>query len=199
VGPSIAERDETLDFSLDFGEGPLVYISLGTILNINVTFYQYCFEAFGGTEKQIVLSAGADTDLHSIGAVPKNFVVRNHVPQLEILKRADVFVTHGGMNSVSEGLWYGVPLVVIPQGSDQYLVARRVETLKAGVALDKRKITPEALRQAVDSVALDEGILANIETIQDSFREAGGFGKAADKVMRATRRIWRNSPRLTTG
>jgi MGT family glycosyltransferase len=199
VGPSIAERDGTLDFSLDCGNGPLVYISLGTILNINVTFYQYCFEAFGGTEKQIVLSAGADTDLDSIGVVPKNFVVRNYVPQLEILKRADVFVTHGGMNSVSEGLWYGVPLVVIPQGSDQYLVASRVETLKAGVALDKRRITPEALRQAVDSIALDEGILANIETIQDSFREAGGFGKAADEVMRATRRMWRNSPRLTTG
>ena len=187
VGPSIAERDERLDFSLDFGNGPLVYISLGTILNINVPFYQCCFEAFGGTEKRIVLSTGADMDLDSLGTVPENFVVRSYVPQLEILKRADLFITHGGMNSVSEGLWYGVPLVVIPQGSDQYLVARRVETLKAGVALDKRRLTPEALRQAVNSIALDKGLRANIETIQASFREAGGFERAADKVMRATR------------
>jgi MGT family glycosyltransferase len=187
VGPSIAERGEALDFSLDFGQGPLVYISLGTILNVNVPFYRSCFQAFGGTQKRIVLSAGAGTDLDSLGAIPENFVVRNFVPQLEILKRADVFITHGGMNSVSEGLWYGVPLVVVPQGSDQYLVARRVETLNAGVALDKRRLTPEALRQAVDSVAL-EGIRANIETIQDSFREAGGFVRAADAVMGATRR-----------
>jgi MGT family glycosyltransferase len=199
VGPSIARRDETLDFSLDFGDGPLVYISLGTVFNINVAFYRCCFEAFGGTEKRVVLSAGTDTDLDSLGAVPENFCVRSYVPQLEILKSADVFVTHGGMNSVSEGLWYGVPLVVIPQGSDQYLVARRVETLKAGLALDKRRITPEVLQQAVDSVAVDEGIRANIETIQASFHGAGGFEIAADEVMRATRRVWGNGPGPTTG
>jgi MGT family glycosyltransferase len=187
VGPSIAERDETLDFSLESENGPIVYISLGSILNINVTFYRHCFEAFGGTEKRIVLSAGADTDLDSLGAIPENFVVRNYVHQLEVLKRADVFVTHGGMNSVSEGLSYGVPLVVIPQGSDQYLVAKRVETLKAGVAQDKRRVTPERLRQAVDSVLLDEGMPAYIKTIQESFREAGGFERAADEIIQATR------------
>jgi MGT family glycosyltransferase len=131
------------------------------------------------------LSAGADTDLDSLGAIPENIVVRNYVPQLDILKRADVFVTHGGMNSVSEGLWYGVPLVVIPQGSDQYLVAKRVETLGAGVALDKRGITPEALRQAVESVLSDEGKRANIKAIQESFREAGGYVRAADVIVQA--------------
>jgi len=199
AGPSIAERDETLDFSLEFGSGPLVYISLGTILNVNVAFYQHCFEAFGGTDKRLILSAGADTDLDSLGTIPENFVVRNHVPQLEILKRADLFVTHGGMNSVSEGLWYGVPLVVIPQGSDQHLVASRVQALKAGVALDKRRITPQALRQAVDSVLFDQGIRANIETIQDSFHKAGGFVTAADKIMQAVRQARSNSPGLAAG
>jgi MGT family glycosyltransferase len=188
VGPSIADRDETLEFSLDFGSGPLVYISLGTILHTNVAFCQHCFEAFGGSEVRLVLSAGVDTDLDSLGAVPENFVVRNYVPQLEILKRADLFVTHGGMNSVSEGLWYGVPLVVIPQGSDQYLVAKRVETLNAGVALDKRRITPQTLRRAADSVLSNESIRPNIKTIQDSFREAGGFERAADEITRATGR-----------
>jgi MGT family glycosyltransferase len=186
VGPSIADRDETLEFSLDFGSGPLVYISLGTILHTNVGFYQHCFEAFGGSEVRLVLSAGADTDLDSLGTIPQNFLVRNYVPQLEILKQADLFITHGGMNSVSEGLWYGVPLVVIPQGSDQYLVAKRVETLNAGVALDKRRIRPETLRQATDSVLSDPGIRASIQVIQDSFRQAGGFVRAADEITRAT-------------
>jgi len=187
VGPSIAERDETLDVSLDFCAGPLVYISLGTIVNINVAFYRHCFEAFGDTHKRVVLSAGADTDLGSLGALPENFLVRNYVPQLEILKRADLFITHGGMNSVSEGLWYGVPLVVIPQGSDQYLVANRVDALNAGIVLDRRRITPETLRRAVDSVISDEKISANIKAIQESFREAGGFRRAADATLQATR------------
>ena len=183
VGPSIADRDEKLDFSLDFGRGPLLYISLGTILTFSPVFYQICCQAFGGGDRRVLLSAGRSADLSALEPVPDNFLVRQYVPQLEVLKQADVFITHGGMNSVSEGLWYGLPLVVIPQGSDQYLVARRVETLGLGVVLDKRSITPQALRQAVDSVLVDSTISQRIEEIQVSFQKAGGYQSAADLIQ----------------
>jgi UDP:flavonoid glycosyltransferase YjiC (YdhE family) len=78
--------------------------------------------------------------------------------------------------------------VVIPQGSDQYLVAKRVETLNVGVALDKRRLRPETLRQAADAVLSDPGIRASIQVIQDSFRQAGGFVRAADEIIRAAGR-----------
>ena len=183
VGPSIAERNETPDFSWDFGEGPLVYISLGTtIFSAKLKFYQQCFKAFGNTAKRVIVSVGTSTDLRSLGDVPKNFLVRNHVPQLEVLKRADAFITHGGMNSVSEGLWYGVPLVVIPQGSDQFLVAQRVEELKAGIVLDRRRVMPEMLHQAVEQAISDRSIRANAKVIGESFREAGGFVRAVHEI-----------------
>jgi MGT family glycosyltransferase len=183
VGPAIADRGEKLDFSLEFGRGPLVYISLGTIFSLSPGFYQACCQAFGGGDTQVLVSAGRNVDLGELEPVPDNFLVRHYVPQLEVLKRADAFITHGGMNSVGEGLWYGVPLVVIPQGSDQYLVARQVERLGLGAVLDKRSVTPQALRQAVDAVMADEAILQRIEPIQDSFRKAGGYRKAADLIQ----------------
>ncbi len=117
--------------------------------------------------------------------VPGNFLLHHYVPQLEVLKQADVFICHGGMNSVSEGLWYGVPLVVIPQGSDQYLVARRVEELGLGIVLDKRAVTPQALRQAVTSALADEAMAQRIEDIQSSLRGSGGYRRAADLIQQA--------------
>ncbi|UCG25824.1 MAG: glycosyl transferase [Chloroflexota bacterium] len=183
VGPSIADRDEKLGFSLDFGRGSLVYISLGTIFGLSQAFYRLCCQAFSGDDKRVLVSAGQGVDLGELEPFPDNFLVRRYVPQLEVLKRADVFITHGGMNSVGESLWYGVPLVVIPQGSDQYLVARRVEKLGLGAVLDKRSITPQALRQAADLVMADVTIDENIKRIQDSFRQAGGYQRAADLIQ----------------
>jgi len=187
VGPSVVEREESLDFSLDFGTGPLVYISLGTIFSANILFYQRCFEAFGDMDSRVIVSVGKHTDPNSIGKPPRNFVIRNYVHQLEILKQADVFITHGGMNSVSEGLWFEVPLVVVPQAADQFFVAQRMEALNAGIVLDSRNLSPEKLREAVDKVIVDPTISANAKAIGQSFREAGGHVKAADEILRFTR------------
>ena len=186
VGPSVVERGEVLDFSLEIGIGPLVYISLGTIFSANITFYKDCIQAFGDKEFRVVVSVGMRTDIDSVGEIPGNFVIRNYVPQLEILQQADVFVTHGGMNSVSEGFWFNVPMVVVPQAADQYFVAQRVNALNAGIVLDNRSLSPEKLREAVDKVIADLTISANARAIGQSFREAGGYVKAADEILRYT-------------
>ncbi len=187
VGPSIAPRDETIDFPLDFPahcSGPLVYISLGTtILGSNVAFYRTCFRAFGDTDKRVILSAGRWADPESLGDAPPNFVVRPYVPQLEVLQRADVFITHGGMGSVSEALLYGVPLIVVPQTSDQPFVAQRVKRLGAGYALFRKPVRPEELNRLVDAIAADDAVRAACGRIAESFRQAGGFIRAADEIL----------------
>ncbi|MDG0791547.1 hypothetical protein OMP38_12195 [Cohnella ginsengisoli] len=67
--------------------------------------------------------------------MPAHFIVRPYVPQLEMLRRADVFITHAGMNSVHEGLWHGVPLLMVSMGPDQPAVAARIKALGAGLRL----------------------------------------------------------------
>jgi MGT family glycosyltransferase len=187
VGPSIAPRDESIDFSLDFPAhctGPLVYISLGsTILATNVAFYRACFQAFGETDKRVILSAGRWTDPEALAAAPPNFIIQPYVPQLEVLKMADVFITHGGMGSVSEGLLHGVPLIVVPQTSDQPFVAQRVRRLGAGYALFRQPVRPAELDRLVDAILTDQGVRAECDRIAESFREAGGFVRAADVIL----------------
>ena len=187
VGPSIAPRDEAIDFPLDFPAqctGPLVYISLGTtIFTANVAFYRACFQAFGDTNKRVILSAGRWTDAGALADAPPNFIIRPYVPQLEILKLADVFITHGGMGSISEGLFHGVPLIVIPQTSDQPFVAQRVRRLGAGYALYGQLARPAELNRLVDAIVADENARLECSRIAESFKEAGGAPRAAEVIL----------------
>lgn len=118
-------------------------------------FYKLCFAAFAETKYTVILSVGRQTDLLDLGDIPANFIVQSYVPQLEILQRAKLFVTHGGMNSTSEGLYYGVPLIVLPQSADQPYLARRVAELGAGIHLNPEGLTAGDLREAAERVFKD--------------------------------------------
>ncbi|HEX2925819.1 MAG TPA: macrolide family glycosyltransferase [Ruminiclostridium sp.] len=184
VGPSVTERREDLDFELNsVGKKKLVYISLGTIYNRSLDFYIKCLEAFKDMDCEFVMSVGKNTDIQALGKIPDNFSVHNFVPQLEILRKANAFITHGGMNSTSEGLYFGLPLLVIPQSVDQPIVARQVEKLGAGIMLDKDSITPSKLRHSLEKILNDESYKQNAMLIRESFINAGGYEKAADEIV----------------
>jgi len=120
-----------------------------------VEFYQQCFAAFDDTAWQVILSYGTRIEQAALGAIPRNFLVAPQVPQLEIPPRTDIFLSHGGMNSVMESLSFGVPLVVIPHILAQEVTARRVQELGLGLALDTATVTADHLREAVAQVAHD--------------------------------------------
>ncbi|MBU3098985.1 MULTISPECIES: macrolide family glycosyltransferase [Clostridium] len=184
IGPSIADRNEDMDFSLENNnKKKLIYISLGTIFNNSINFYESCFKAFGNMDAKIIMSVGNNTDISAFKSIPSNFIVRNYVPQLKVLKQADVFITHGGMNSTSEGLYYDVPLVLIPQTIDQPAVANRVAQLGAGIVIDKDKVTPEILKQSVVKILTGDNFKMNSEKIGKSLREAGGYKKGVDEIL----------------
>ena len=187
VGPSISPRLEAAGFPWEQVRHPvIVYASLGTLFNSDAAFYRKCFEAFGSLDVQVILSIGANVSIDSLGPAPPNFIVRSHVPQLEVLQRATVFVTHGGMNSVSESLYHGVPAVVIPQMGEQAVVGRRVEELAAGLYLAKDEVTAETLRDAVRRLLSEDRFRRNAALIRDSFLTAGGVARAADAIQAFT-------------
>src|SRR5690606_33072667 len=99
VGPSLNPSTRAnSDFPFEqLSDGKKVYISLGTINHLDFAFYQAAFAAFAGYPAQFILSVGKNTNLADLGDIPANFIVRNYVPQLEVLQQVDVFVTHGGM------------------------------------------------------------------------------------------------------
>lgn len=183
VGPSIVPRTHV---QFDFSQADtdhLIYISLGTVFNQAVDFYRRCIAAFAGTKYTVVLSVGGKTRIADLGDLPSNFIVRSYVPQLEVLQRAKLFFTHGGMNSASEGLYYGVPLIVLPQSADQPIVARRVAEIGAGIQLNQDGLTAWDLREAAERVLKDSSIRKACDEIGDSFRAAGGYRQAVEEIF----------------
>jgi MGT family glycosyltransferase len=184
VGPLLSERSSQHDFPFEHLSDPApIYISLGTIFNQQNDFYRLCFQAFASSEHQVILSVGPNTVLEQLGTVPDNFIVRRFVPQLEILQRASLFITHGGMNSVSEALYYGVPLLVIPHAADQYYVAKRVVQLGAGLQLNRNRVTASLLKHMASTLLGNPRFAQASQTIEASFRQAGGYMHAADEVQ----------------
>lgn len=185
VGPSVTPPPETA--APLAGELPVVYVSLGTLFNADPSFFRNCFEAFGRLDVRVVMSIGSNVTGASLGPVPANFSVQPYVPQLEVLQRASAFVTHGGMNSVSESLYYGVPMVVVPQMGEQEVVGRRVEELGAGLYLAKTDATADRLRESVRQVLAEGRFRDQARVVRQSFQTSGGVARAADAIAAFTR------------
>jgi MGT family glycosyltransferase len=189
VGPSISGRVSGNAF--DWNEipaGVIVYVSLGTVFNRNVSFYRQCFEAFASEPWHVIMSVGSGVSLDQLAGAPGNVTLRPHVPQLAVLQRSSAFVTHGGMNSVSESLFFGVPLVVVPQMGEQAIVGRQVEALGAGLYLSNEEATASALRTAVRRILTEQPFKDAVSAVRRSFTEAGGPPRAADAIVEFTRR-----------
>lgn len=184
VGPPIYTRKEAADFPLALlKDKQVIYISLGTVFsNFNQDLYKIFFESFADMNVVVVMAA-YQVDLSTFN-IPANFIVRNFVPQSEILQYTDVAITHAGMNSISDLVNSNIPFVAIPLGADQPLMAKRAEELGAAVALDARDLTVETLRQAVKKVWSDPSYLENLKKISDSFKAAGGYGKAVEEIFK---------------
>lgn len=183
VGPSISARESTDKWGLDLEKKQVIYISLGTVIRDVIDFYKICFEALGDTEYTMVASVGRHTDISGLGNIPPNFIVRNYVPQTEVLRHTQVFITHGGMNSTSEGLFYGVPLIVIPHDKDQPMIARRVAELGAGIQLQKDNLSASELRKAVDEVVKSQDFRKVVSEMSKSFQQAGGYQQAVKEIF----------------
>lgn len=179
VGPSIRPAVENIEKKRE----TLIYISMGTVNNDMLPFYKQCLSAFADTEYQVILSVGDLVSLEDFGELPENISVYSHVDQIAVLQQADVFVSHCGMNSVSESLYFAVPLVMLPQTAEQGGVAERVRQLGAGVKLDKTDAT--SLRQAVNILLTDSSYQQNARMISEGFRRCSGAKGAADQILQA--------------
>ena len=182
VGPAMPAAPADIDFPFDRldSERPLILVSLGTVFNDNPDFFRDCIEAFAESDTQVVMSVGKRLSIEALGDIPPNFIVRSYVPQLEILKRTDLFITHGGANSVHQGLYYGVPLLLVPQQLEQAMVAARMAELGVGAVL--RKPTAASLQSMAGRLLNDKSYRLQAVALSQDLAAAGGVGRAADEI-----------------
>lgn len=161
---------------------PIVYISLGTIINREKDFYKICFDAFKDENLTVILSLGKGISPEKFKNIPNNFHVYSFVLQIEVLKYADIFITHGGMNSINEGINAGVPMIVIPMANDQPTNANKIIDLNLGKRLDKKSLNKSGLRNAVIELINDTSIKESIDKIKVKTSNLEG-DKIATKII----------------
>ncbi|MBQ5317439.1 MAG: glycosyl transferase [Oscillospiraceae bacterium] len=162
---------------------PLVYISLGTVINERPDFYLNCIEALKNESVDVVISCGKAVDISTLGVLPDNVKVYPYVDQLDILAKTSVFITHCGMNSVSESLYMATPMVLFPQTNEQQAVARRVTEIGAGTLL--KDDSAAGIRTAVTEILSSKSYAEAAEQCCADFRSCSGAKGAADHIENA--------------
>ena len=161
---------------------PIIYASLGTLQNGSEALFRTIAEACAGLDAQLVMSLGGRLDPARLGKLAGDPLVMNFVPQLEILKRAALVITHAGINTVLESLCEGVPFVAIPLGNDQPGMAARVKARGACVVVPAHRLNAVRLRKALVQVLQDVSYRAAAQALQKSLMQIDGPGRAADLI-----------------
>ncbi|NLP84835.1 oleandomycin glycosyltransferase [Microbacterium sp. CFH 90308] len=181
VGPSLGARPPDPSFPSDDLAAPVLLASLGTVFEAPVPLLRAVADGLAPLGGTVVLATGR-TAPEALGSLPPNVIAQRFVPQPDVLAQASVFVTHGGMNSVNEALYAGVPMLVIPQGADQPLVAGRVVDLGAGIALANAEATATVIRSRAGRLLSEPGFRERAVALRQAQRAAGGHVRAADEL-----------------
>lgn len=216
VGPCYEARTEDADpafeAQLELLPRPLIYASLGSMRLYNERQHVFLsvLDACRGGKRGVVMSVGGETFGQNGAPLPSHVLARPYVPQLAVLEKASVFITHAGTNSVYESLLAGVPMLMLPQGGDQPIVAEHVEALGLGLWLRTSDQTPpthrpaapttapgvaqdsaqafsqeafqDALQKAIERLMDDSDLLAKVRHAGMELREAGGLPRATELV-----------------
>ena len=163
---------------------PLLYSSLGTAFNNWPEYYPILFDAVRDLDINVFAALGS-IDPASLKDIPANVEVGQMVPQLDILSQASVFITHAGMGGTGEAIYYGVPMIAIPQKEEQAITARQIEKLGLGCAfLDKNAITSENLKAAIVKLLTEPSYKATARAYSEDMRSLGGAKASAAALLR---------------
>jgi MGT family glycosyltransferase len=182
VGPSVGSRAEDDSWQPPTDSKPLLFISLGTTFNNQADFFRMCLAAFGNSPWHVAMAIGETVDPAELGPIPDNVEIRPYFPQPLVLRHADAFLSHAGMNSTMESLHAAVPMVAVPQMPEQELNAGQVEELGLGCRLAPSELSSELLRTSVEKVSADEQVRTNLAGMREIFHSAGGAVAAADAI-----------------
>jgi MGT family glycosyltransferase len=165
---------------------PLIYASMGTLQNGRESVFTAIAQAVGERAGvQLVLAIGPVLDPEQIHSLAPNCIVVNYAPQVELLKRSALCITHAGLNTTLESLAQGVPLVAIPVSIDQPGVAARIAYTKTGAYVPIQDMTVPRLSALIDEVLSNLEYQQNANNMKQAIAKTNGLEKAADLLERA--------------
>ncbi len=185
VGPLRKPSPKRVDFPWDRLDGrPLVYASLGTLQNRKEQVFRIFAEACRDLKVQLVIAHGGG--LARDTAFPGDPLVVGYAPQLEVLARASLTLTHAGLNTVLDSLSHGVPLVAVPITYEQPAIASRIRWCGAGEVIPYGKLDIAGLRKVLERVLNEPSYSRGAARVKESIAQSGGVRKAADLISSVT-------------
>jgi MGT family glycosyltransferase len=169
--------------ALASGDGPLVYLSLGSLGSADVELMRKLIASLADTRYRLIVSKGPQHDQLQLAP---NMVGEEFLPQASILPQVDLVITHAGNNTVTESLWFGKPMVVLPLFWDQYDNAQRMQETGFGRRLDTYGHEPDELTGAIDELLNDRALAERLAALSRRLQKAPGTVKAADLIERVT-------------
>lgn len=174
---------QKVDFPFEKLNGKrIIYASMGTLQNRLIGIFQKIASACEGLDAQLVISLGSSATPESLPELPGNPLVVGYAPQLELLKKASLTITHAGLNTTLESLSNGVPMVAIPIANDQPGVAARIAWTGVGEFIPVSRLNVPGLRAAIEKVLTETSYKQNAVRLQQAIQTAGGVTRAADIV-----------------
>ena len=176
VGPCFGKRGSAAGFPFDQLKADRfkIYVSLGTVFNNKPDVFRKILQALDSPAYQVILSVGAAYEALQKGPVPANALLFKSVPQVELLSKVDLFISHGGNNSVNEALAAGRPLIVLPIGGEQGDNASRIHYLGVGRQVDTQQFSAEQLRAVVEEIRAVPSFRERAETVRQVIAASNG-------------------------
>ncbi len=159
----------------------LVYLSLGSLGSADVELMQRLVELLADTPHRYIVSRGPRHDEYELA---DNMIGEEFLPQTSVLPHVDAVITHGGNNTVTECMWFGKPMLVLPIFWDQHDNAQRVHETGYGIRLPTYELTREELAGAVDRLLTDGALRERVRAAGERLRERPGTEAAADLIER---------------
>lgn len=191
IGPSVPTRSDAPPLSEAFlSERELIYVSLGTLNGAAGTgrgehAFRVCADAFGNSPRRVLMAVGPQHNPSALmGVMPENVSLKPYVLQLQVFQHAKLFITHGGMNSVTEAIMAGVPMIVVPQASEQPLIAQQVKAFGMGEVIEPEALSVTRLRAVAEQILSNPGYAARTRSMGERFKAAGGPELGADILLR---------------
>ena len=186
TGPFRNSSPRAVSFPYDQLTGqPLIYASLGSVQNTKSEVFHAIAAACEGLDVQLVISHGGGMAEDKVQSLPGSPLVVGYAPQFELLEKASLTITHGGLNTVLDSLSHGVPLVAIPITFEQPGTGARVRWTGTGEVIPVTRLGVPKLKTAIQRVLTEDSYLENALKIKQAIAQAGGVKRAANIIEQA--------------
>lgn len=183
TGPLRNASPQPVSFPFDQLTGqPLIYASLGSVQNTKHELFHCIAAACQGLDVQLVITHGGGMDAEAVRCLPGTPLVVEYAPQLEVLTKASLTITHGGLNTTIDSLSCGVPLVAIPITFEQPGNSARIRWTQTGEVISLSQLNVPKLRAAIQRVLMEPIYLQNAQRFQQAIQQAGGVERAATLI-----------------